>query len=93
MSHTTLAIYRLPTARATPIGHVRVVLDRHQRIYVHGSRVHATSPSGDFLILTLANEQVYYVKAEDYQRIQAPEPASDKAARATARRRSTRDKK
>jgi hypothetical protein len=69
MSNASLTIYRLPTARAAPIGRVRVVLDRNQRMYIHGSRVAATSPSGEFLILTLANEQVYYVKAHDYERL------------------------
>ena len=55
----TLAIYRLPTIRAAPIGHVRVVMDRNHQIYIQGSRLTATAPSGDFLILKLAGEQAY----------------------------------
>jgi hypothetical protein len=61
-----LSIYRLPGPRAARIGAVRVVLDRNGQVYVAGSRVAAIAPSGDFLILTLANEHVYYVKAADY---------------------------
>ena len=71
MSKTSLSIYRLPTARAARIGAVRVVLDRNHQVYVAGSRVAATAPSGDFLILTLANDQVYYVKAAEYMQAQA----------------------
>jgi hypothetical protein len=81
MSHATIAIYRLPTPRAAPIGSVRVVLDRNNRIYVAGSRVAATSPSGDFLIVTLDNQQVYYVKAKDYQRIETMQRPSSAATR------------
>ncbi|HJZ46593.1 MAG TPA: hypothetical protein VKE41_05485 [Roseiflexaceae bacterium] len=69
MSKLSLSIYRLPTARAARIGAVRVVLDRNQQIYVAGSRVASAAPSGDFLILTLANDQVYYVKADEYARL------------------------
>ena len=71
MSKQSLSIYRLPTARAARIGAVRVVLDRNQQVYIAGSRVTAVSPSGDFLILTLANDQVYYVKADEYARARA----------------------
>jgi hypothetical protein len=84
-SSTTLAIYRLPTARAAEVGHVRVVVDRHQQRYVDGSRVVTAAPSGDFLILTLANEQVYYVKARDYQRLQTSGEPGDKRKRAGRR--------
>jgi hypothetical protein len=85
MSHATIAIYRLPTPRAAPIGNVRVVLDRNNRIYVAGSRVASATQSGDFLILTLDNQQVYYVKAKDYQRIETMQRPN---AAATRRRRS-----
>ena len=66
MSKVSLSIYRLPTPRAARIGAVRVVMDRNQQVYVAGSRVEATAPSGEFLILTLANNQAYYVKADEY---------------------------
>lgn len=72
MSPRNLAYYRLPVATATQIGHIRVVIDRHRQMYVAGSKVVSANPSGDFLILTLANEQVYYVKARDYQALLAP---------------------
>ncbi|HEU5098346.1 MAG TPA: hypothetical protein VFU22_04975 [Roseiflexaceae bacterium] len=65
----SVSIYRLPTPRAARIGAVRVVLDRNQQVYVAGSRVESTAPSGDFLILTLANDQMYYVKADEYAQI------------------------
>ena len=84
-SSTTLAIYRLPTARAAEVGHVRVVIDRYQQRYVEGSRVVTAAPSGDFLILKLANEQVYYVKAKDYQRIQTTGGPGGKRKRARGR--------
>ena len=74
MSKQSLSIYRLPTARSARIGAVRVVLDRNQQVYIAGSRVVAVAPSGDFLILTLANDQVYYVKADEYARAQAAAP-------------------
>jgi hypothetical protein len=67
----TLSIYRLPIPRAARIGAVRVVIDRNQKVYVDGSRVEATAPSGEFLILTLANEQMYYVKADEYAQARA----------------------
>ena len=74
MSKRSLSIYRLPTARAARIGAVRVVLDRNQQVYIAGSRVTAAAPSGDFLILTLANDQVYYVKADEYAQARAGSP-------------------
>jgi hypothetical protein len=67
----TLSVYRLPTPRAARIGAVRVVVDRNQQVYVAGSRVEATAPSGEFLILTLANDQMYYVKADEYAQVRA----------------------
>lgn len=70
MSGSVLAIYRLPIAKSAQIGTVRVVLDRHQQVYIEGSKVVAAVPSTDFLVVTLANEQVYYVKAADYQALQ-----------------------
>jgi hypothetical protein len=84
-SSTTLAIYRMPIARAAEVGHIRVVIDRHQQRYVEGSRVATATPSGDFLILKLANEQVYYVKAKDYERIQTPSGPGGKRRRAGGR--------
>jgi hypothetical protein len=69
MAGLSLPIYRLPTPRATQIGTVRVVLDRHQQVYIKGSKVVTAVPSGDFLIVTLANGQVYYVKALEYERL------------------------
>jgi hypothetical protein len=71
MSHLSLAIYRLPLPSATQIGKVRVVLDRHQQVYIEGSRVASAVPSGAFLVVTLDNGQVYYVKAAEYERLQA----------------------
>lgn len=72
MSNPTLPFYRLPIATATQIGRLRVVVDRNGRVYLAGSAVASATPSGDFLILTLANNLVYYVKAADYQALQAP---------------------
>lgn len=69
MSGTTIAIYRLPIVRAAQIGHIRVVTDRHSGVYLDGSKVVTATPTGDFLVLTLADERVYYVKAHDYQQI------------------------
>ncbi len=71
MSKISLSIYRLPTPRAARIGAVRVVMDRNQQVYVAGSRVESTAPSGEFLILTLANNQAYYVKADEYAQARA----------------------
>jgi hypothetical protein len=71
MSHLSLPFYRLPTARSTQIGNVRVVLDRYRQVYIEGSKVLTEVASGDFLIVTLASEQVYYVKAADYERLRA----------------------
>jgi hypothetical protein len=50
---------------------VRVVTDRNGQVYVAGSRVASTTPSGDFLILTLANDQMYYVKTDEYAQASA----------------------
>ena len=72
MSRLTLPFYRLPTANATQIGHVRVVVDRNQQVYLAGSRVVSAAPSGGFLVLTLADEQVYYVKSTDYESLRSP---------------------
>ena len=71
MARLSLAIYRLPTARATQVGAMRVVVDRNQQLYLDGSKVVTADPSGDFLILTLANNQVYYVKALDYAQLRS----------------------
>ena len=71
MSKKTLPIYRLPVASTTQIGQVRIVIDRNQQAYVDGSKVLSANPSGPFLILTLANQQVYYVKADEYQQVLA----------------------
>lgn len=81
MSGTTIAIFRLPTARATEVGHVRVVRDRHGGMYVEGSKVVDAAPSGDFLLLTLASGQVYFVKASDYTHLQAPPPHAPRRSR------------
>jgi len=67
VSRMTLAFYRLPTPTATQIGHLRAVVDRNQQVYLAGSKVVRAVPSGDFMVVTLANELVYYVKASDYQ--------------------------
>jgi hypothetical protein len=72
VSPKTIAYYRLPVPTTTQIGHIRVVVDRHRQAYVDGSKVVSANPSGDFLVLTLANEHVYYVKASDYQALLAP---------------------
>jgi hypothetical protein len=71
VGNLTLAIYRLPIATATRVGHLRVVIDRNRQVYLAGSKVVSAAPSGEFLVLTLANEQVYYVKARDYHDLQA----------------------
>ena len=71
MSQQTLAFYRLPTPSATLVGRLRAVVDRNQQVYLAGSKVVSAAPSGEFLVLTLANDQVYYVKARDYQELQA----------------------
>ena len=66
MSKISLSIYRLPTPRAARIGAARMVIDRNQQVYLAGSRVETTAPSGEFLIVTLANGQACYVKADEY---------------------------
>ena len=71
MSKISLSIYRLPTPRAARIGAVRMVIDRNQQVYLAGSRVESTAPSGEFLIVTLANGQAYYVKADEYAQARA----------------------
>ena len=71
MSKISLSIYRLPTPRAARIGSARMVIDRNQQIYLAGSRVESTTPSGEFLIVTLANDQMYYVKADEYAQARA----------------------
>lgn len=71
MSSMTLAIYRLPIAKAARVGQVRVVRDRNQQLYIAGSKViTAAAAASDFLILTLANGQTYYVKAQEYAQLQ-----------------------
>jgi hypothetical protein len=74
MSNGTLATYRLPIPTSTQIGRLRVVIDRNRRVYAAGSPVVSATPSGEFLILTLANDQVYYVKAHEYQALQLQAP-------------------
>ena len=81
MSKTTLPFYRLPTKTATQIGRVRIVVDRNQQAYVAGSRVVSAAPSGEFMVLTLADEQVYYVKAQEYQSILAEAKRPEKPQR------------
>jgi hypothetical protein len=80
MSPKILACYRLPVATSTQIGHVRVVFDRHRQAYVAGSKVVSANPSGDFLVLTLANDEVHYVKRLEFEAFQAP-PAPSKRRR------------
>ena len=70
MSGTTLPIYRLPLPTATRVGQVRVVIDRNNQRYINNSKVISAVQSGDFSILTLANDTVYYVKTKDYQEVQ-----------------------
>lgn len=67
MSAVMVPIYRLPIANASRVGRVRVVKDRNGVCYVNGSRVQNEEASGVFLVLTLANEQSYYVKSEEYR--------------------------
>src|SRR4051812_2337777 len=71
MSKISLSIYRLPTPRAARIGAARMVIDRNQQVYLAGSRVESTAPSGEFLIVTLTNGQSYYVKADEYAQARA----------------------
>jgi|GEM_PF-1249565 hypothetical protein len=75
MSPKLLACYRLPVATSTQVGHVRVVFDRNQQAYLADSKVVSAVPSGDFLVLTAANDQVYYVKRDQFLALQsAPKP-------------------
>jgi hypothetical protein len=71
MSPKTLACYRLPVPTSTQIGRIRVVIDRRRQVYVDGSKVVSTSPTGDFLVLTLANDNIHYVKMSDFQALLA----------------------
>ena len=71
MSKISLSIYRLPTPRAARIGAARMVIDRNQQVYLAGGRVETTAPSGEFLIVTLTNGQMYYVKADEYAQARA----------------------
>jgi hypothetical protein len=69
MSGTTLPIYRLPIPTATRVGMVRVVVDRNNQRYVNDSKVVSAVQRGDFSILTLANDAVYYVKTNEYEQL------------------------
>lgn len=71
MGSLTIAIYRLPVLKAAQIGQARVVIDRNQQVYLAGSRVVSIVPSGDFLIVTLANEEIYYVRSRDYEQLRS----------------------
>ena len=71
MSKIALRFYRLPVPTATQIGMVRAVVDRNQQVYLEGSKVLSAAPSGEFMVLTLADENVYYVKLEEYQALRA----------------------
>lgn len=71
MSPKQLACYRLPVATSTQIGHVRVVFDRNKQAYLADSKMLSAVPSGEFLVLTAANDQVYYVKQADFLALQA----------------------
>ena len=81
MGKMTLPFYRLPTRTATQIGTVRVVIDRNQQAYIDGSRVVSAAPSGDFTVLTLADEQVYYVKSSEYQGLLSASKKPEKPAK------------
>jgi hypothetical protein len=74
MSPKILACYRLPVATSTQIGHVRVVFDRNRQAYVAGSKVISANPSGEFLVLTLANDDVHYVKRLEYEAFRGTAP-------------------
>jgi hypothetical protein len=69
MSGTTLPIYRLPLPTSTRVGQVRVVIDRNNQHYINDRKVISAVQSGDFSILTLANDAVYYVKTKDYEQL------------------------
>ncbi len=69
MSGVTVPIYRLPIPSASRVGHIRVVTDRNGVRYVNGSRVQSEELTGIFLLLKLANQQSYCVKAEEYKRL------------------------
>lgn len=69
MRGTPLPIYRLPIATATRVGMVHVITDRNKQHYVNGSKVVTAVPSGDFQILTLTDDKVYYVKTVEYEQL------------------------
>lgn len=69
MSATSIAIYRLPIPKAAAIGHVRIVIDRNRRGYINESRIVGAAQSGDFIILTLANDESFYVKSGDFAKL------------------------
>ena len=64
-----LAIYRLPTASATRIGSVRVVKDRHGKIYADGAKVISANEAGAHTVLELADGRSFYVLTSELQRV------------------------
>ncbi len=64
-----LPVYRLPTASATKIGSVRVVKDRHGKVYADGQKVVSANAAGDHTVLELADGRNLYVLTADLQRV------------------------
>lgn len=69
MSGMLLASYRLPTATATKIGSVKIVKDRHGKIYADGQKVVATSATGAHTIIELADGRNFYVLTAELARV------------------------
>jgi hypothetical protein len=69
MSGMMLATYRLPTASATKIGSVRVVKDRHGKVYADGQKIVSANQAGEHTVLELADGRSFYVLTADLQRV------------------------
>jgi hypothetical protein len=69
MSGAIISTYRLPTASATKIGSVRVVKDRHGKVYADGQKVVSANTAGEHTVLEIADGRNFYVLTADLQRV------------------------
>ena len=69
MSGMILAAYRLPTASSTKVGSVRIVKDRHGKVYADGQKILSANQAGEHTILELVDGRSFYVLTADLQRV------------------------
>ena len=69
MSGTQLASYRLPTSSSTKVGSVRVVKDRHGKVYADGQKVVSAAEAGEHTVLELADGRTFYVLTAELARV------------------------